>query len=189
MKKQVLFLQGGGGEEDYEADRKMVIALQAELGKDYTIDYPLLVNEEAPDFGRVKQIAFEISKREDELILVAHSLGASMLLKYLSENKITKSIGGIFLLAAPFWSGKEDWKQPLKLQPGFDNKLDKSIPLFFYQCRDDEEIPLKQFESYKGKLPWARFREFVSGGHQFDKRIPEVADDILMTMNKGKGKV
>ena len=178
MKNYVLFFQGGGGQEDHDADQKMVASLQSYLSSEYEIRYPLLANEEAPDFGRIKQIAHEISVSKEPLILVAHSLGASSLLKYLSEFKITKTIAGIFLMATPFWSGKEEWEKPLKLESNFAEKLNKDIPLFFYHNHDDEEAPFAQFEHYKGLLPWATFRALPSGGHQFVKGLQAIADDI-----------
>jgi hypothetical protein len=38
-------------------------------------------------------------------ILIGHSLGGSFLLKYVSEEKIGKTIAGIFLIATPYWGG------------------------------------------------------------------------------------
>src|SRR5687768_15013607 len=116
MTKHVLFIQGGGGEEDYAADAKLVASLQQRLGKSYSVHYPFLPDESTSDFGRKKQIGKEISTIEGEVILAGHSLGASMLLKYLSESKIQKKIAGIFLISTPFWRGDEDWKQGLKLK-------------------------------------------------------------------------
>ncbi len=130
MKKNILFIQGGG-ESGYKADAKLADSLQQSLGKSYKVHYPKMqINESLPDFGWLKQIAKEISSIKGDVILVGHSLGASMLLKYLSENKIKIHITGIFLIAPPFWSGKEDWVQPLKLQDNFSNKLRKDIPIF-----------------------------------------------------------
>ncbi len=40
--------------------------------------------------------------------MAGHSFGASMLLKFLSENKVKQKVDGIFLIAAPFWDGDED---------------------------------------------------------------------------------
>jgi hypothetical protein len=108
MNKHVLFIQGGGGKEDYEADAKLVTSLEEELGEAYTVHYPLLSNESSLDFGRKEQIDKEISFIKGEIILVGHSLGASMLLKYLSESQVQKKIVGIFLISTPFWSGDED---------------------------------------------------------------------------------
>ena len=92
MVKQILFIQGGGN-EGYEVDTKLVASLQKALGKDYEINYPQMQSDDAaPDFGWPKQIGKEIDKLREDVILVAHSLGASFLLKYLSENKVSKKI-------------------------------------------------------------------------------------------------
>ena len=178
MNTHILFFQGGGGQEDHEADAKMVASLQSHLGSNYEIHYPLLPNEEAPDFGRLKQIAHEISVSQEPLILVAHSLAASMLLKYLSEVNNTKQITGVFLIATPFWSGKEDWEKPLTLKPDFAERLDQQVPLSFYHCRDDQEVPFAQFELYKKYLPWATFCDIPSGGHQLDNGLKAIAHGI-----------
>jgi predicted alpha/beta hydrolase family esterase len=101
-----------------------------------------------------------------------------MLLKYLSENKITKKIAGVFLAAPPFWSGDEDWVQPLKLREDFHHKLPKNVPIFVYQCTDDEEVPFSHFNRYKQYLDGATFREIKSGGHQFNNDFSILSTDI-----------
>ncbi|HET6539829.1 MAG TPA: alpha/beta fold hydrolase [Chryseolinea sp.] len=178
MRYHVLFIQGGGGDEDYQADAKLVASLQEVLGSAYTVHYPLLPNESSPDFGRRKQIAKEISLVKGEIILVGHSLGASMLLKYLSENEVKKKVAGIFLISTPFWSGQEDWKQGLKLHEDFPDKLPKNVPIFLYHCRDDEEVPFAHLSIYAQKLPQAIVREIGSGGHQLNNNLSLVANDI-----------
>ncbi|HTN36898.1 MAG TPA: alpha/beta hydrolase, partial [Arachidicoccus sp.] len=98
MKKELLFIQGGG-EKGFEADAKLASSLQQYLGKAYHVYYPLLQTDESKaDFGWPQQIGKEISKINSEVILVGHSLGASMLLKFLSENEIKNQIAGIFLI-------------------------------------------------------------------------------------------
>src|SRR5687768_18602570 len=106
MSKQVLFIHGGG-EGGYQGDIILAESLQKELGKDYQVINPELIDEDTPDFGWVNQIGVHIDKQKDGVILVAHSLGASMLLRYLSENKVAKKTSGIFLLATPHWKGNE----------------------------------------------------------------------------------
>jgi uncharacterized protein len=178
MVKQVLFLQGGGSEEDYDADAKLVASLQSQLGSQYSVHYPPLRNDGTADLGRRKQISQEISASEEGVILVGHSLGASMLLVCLTEIDIRKHIAGIFLLATPFWNGNEDWVQAFKLQPGFEKRLDNKIPLNFYHCRDDEEVQFSHMATYKQHLPWASFHEISIGGHQFNNDLELVANDI-----------
>lgn len=101
-----------------------------------------------------------------------------MILKYLSENPVKKKIAGIFLISTPFWSGNEDWKQGLKLQENFAGKLPKNVPIFFYHCHDDEEVPFSQLAIYRQKLDQATFREIPSGGHQLNNDLKLVAQDI-----------
>ncbi|HEY4324745.1 MAG TPA: alpha/beta hydrolase [Mucilaginibacter sp.] len=178
MKKQVLFIQGGG-EGGYEADAKLVASLQKALGIDYEISYPQMQTDDtALDFGWLKQIGEEIGKLTDDDILVAHSLGASLLLKYLSEYTVSKKLAGIFLVSVPFWSGKQEWVQGLKLQEGFAENLPKNSRIFFYHCRDDKEISFDHLASYRHKLPTATFREIESGGHQLGNNLELVAKDI-----------
>lgn len=177
-KKQILFIQGGG-EKGYETDAKLVASLQAALGAAYEVYYPRMqVNKTASDFGWLRQIGKEIDAMKDEVILAAHSLGASLLLKYLSENEVKKRISGIFLLSTPFWSGEEDWIKGLKLRDGFADKLPKNVPVFLYHCRDDEEVPFAHLTLYSQNLPRATIRKIAGGGHQFDNDLTMLAKDI-----------
>jgi len=180
MSKQITFFHGGGSKEDYEADEKLVSSLKSALRPGYFVHYPFLPDNGTPDLGRREQINQEISGGMDGVILVGHSLGASMLLACFSENKIKKEIGGIFLIATPFWTGDEEWVKPFKLQPDFAANMDSEIPLFFYHCLDDEEVPFAQLGIYRQELPWASFREIQTGGHQFDNDLTIVANDIKL---------
>lgn len=178
MNKHVLFIQGGG-EGGYEADKELVASLQAALGKEYDIHYPEIISDESlADFGWTQQIKNQISEIKSDVILAGHSFGASMILKCLAENPVNKKIKAIFLVATPFWNGKEDWQARLKLQENFADKLPREVPLFFYHCRDDEEIPFSHLGLYQQKLTEATFREIKTGGHQLNDDLTLVANDI-----------
>ncbi len=175
----LLFIQGGGGKEDYDADARLVASLREALGETYALHYPLLpADDSAPDFRRKAQIEREMQAIPGEIILVAHSLGASMLLKYLSESRTRRQIAGIFLIATPFWSGDEDWQQGLKLNADFADNLPKEVPIFLYHCRDDDVVPIDNLALYAQKLPQATVREIERGGHQFNNDLSLVAKDI-----------
>lgn len=183
MTKQVLFIQGGGN-AGYAVDTILVKSLKQALGPDYDVRYPeIKPDETAPDFGWPSQIGEQIDKLEDGLVLVAHSVGASLLLKYLSENKVAKKIAGIFLLATPFWNGDEEWKRGLKLNSDFARHLPKNVPIYFYHNPDDEEVPFDNLNIYREKLPTAIFREKASNGHQFNNDLTLVAADIKRLLN------
>lgn len=180
MSKLILFIHGGG-DGGYEADAKLAASLRNALGTEYEVHYPkILTDESEQDLVPrwLKKMGKEIFSVQGEVILAGHSLGASMLLKYLSENKAKSNIVGIFLIAPPYWSGNDDWVQPLKLQEDFSEKLPKEIPIFFYQCKDDEVVPFDHFTFYKKNVPWAVFREIAIGGHQLNDDLTLVAYDI-----------
>ncbi|MFD1141148.1 alpha/beta fold hydrolase [Larkinella insperata] len=174
----VLFLQGGAGLKDHQADQVLVDSLQGGLGKAYRVHYPLLPDEPSPDLGRIRQIDQEISRLQGELVVVGHSLGASMLLKYVSENPDKIKLKALFLLATPFWQGDEKWKQAFKLPEDFADQLPQDLPLYFYHCRDDQEVPFAHLALYGQKLPWATFHPLASGGHHLNDDLRAVADAI-----------
>lgn len=176
-RKQVLFVHGGG-EDGYGADAKLAASLREALGASYEVHYPRMPNDDAPDFGWGQRIGQEIGAIKGEVILVGHSLGASMLLKYLSENTITNPIGGIFLLATPFWRGDEDWQKGLMLREDFADRLPNGVPIFLYQNQDDEENDAATLGIYAKKLPQATIRDAERGGHQFGNNLTQVARDI-----------
>lgn len=176
-KKQVFFIQGGG-DGGYEADAKLAASLQEALGSTYNVRYPEMPKEDTPDFGWLRQMGEEISVVKGEVILVGHSLGASMLLKYLSEHKVHNQIGGLFLLSTPFWSGDEKWKKGLMLREDFAETLPADIPIYLYHSTDDKEVDVAHLAMYAKKLPRANIREVASGGHQFGNDLTQVAVDI-----------
>jgi len=178
MKKQVLFVQGGGN-DGFTEDAKMVDSLREALGEGYSVHYPRLTTDEnAPDFGWIKQIGETLKGLDGEIYLVGHSLGASVLLKYLTETKVEMQIMALFLLATPYWQGQEDWKKGLMLKDDFAARLPKEVPVFLYHSQDDEDVPVDNLELYVQKIPAAIVRRMTTGGHQFNDDLRFVAEDI-----------
>jgi predicted alpha/beta hydrolase family esterase len=178
MKRQVLFIHGGG-QGAYEEDKKMAASLQDALGAAYDVRCPKMPDEDHPEYEAWKdQIATELAALDGEVILVGHSLGASILLKYLSEENVGKPVAGIFLIAPPYW-GAEDWEvSEYALQENFASKLSKELPVFFYHSRDDEWVPFAHLALYTEKFPQATIHEFDGRGHQLNDDLSEVARDI-----------
>ncbi len=131
MRKRVLFVHGGG-QGAYEEDRKMAANLRDALGTAYDLRYLKMPNQESPVYEAWRvQIAKELVALDGEVILVGHSLGASILLKYLSEEKVEKPGAGLLLIAPPHW-GAEDWEvDEYELQADFASKLPEERPMFF----------------------------------------------------------
>lgn len=179
MKKPGLFIQGGG-EGAYEEDGKLAASLQDGLGDGYEVVYPRMPNEDSPEYASWKsQIETQLASLEGEVILVGHSLGGSVLLKYLSEEKLEKPIAGLFLIAPPYWGADDDWQaEAYTLREDFATKLPTIPRIFFYHSRDDEWVPFAHLALYAEKLPQATIREFDGRGHQFKNDLSEVVADI-----------
>lgn len=157
----------------------MVASLKAALGDNYEVNYPELESDEnVSDFGWPQQIGKKINESKGDIILIGHSLGASTILKYLSETNISKNISGIFLIAPPFWSGNEEWKKGLILKNNFADKLPANTPIFLYHYKDDDVVPSEHLSLYKQKMPQAIVREIKKGGHQLNDDLEIVAKDI-----------
>ena len=178
MTKQVLFVHGGG-EGAYEEDKKLAENLRDVLGAAFDVHCPKMPDEASPDSEAWKDtIARELATLDGEAVLVGHSVGAFVLLKYLSEEAVEKPVAGLFLIAAPFvgtggWQVEED-----ALPEDFASKLPEGLPVFLYHSRDDEWVPFAHLALYAEKLPQATIHEFDGRGHQFDDDLSEVARDI-----------
>jgi uncharacterized protein len=178
LKRHVLFVHGAG-EGAHEEDEKMAASLREELGTPYEVRCPKMPDEDRPEYQAWKEkISEELDALDDEAILVGHSLGASILLKYLSEVGVKGPVAGVFLIAAPYW-GTEDWEvDEYVLRGDFASRLPEGLPVFFYHSRDDEWVPFRHLALYAREVPHATVREFDGRGHQFDDDLSEVARDI-----------
>ena len=179
MNKCVLFIHGGG-EGAYEADRLLAVSLQNALGTAYDVQYPQMPNEEDPQYERWKaQIETKLAALKGEVILLGHSLGGFVVVKYLSQARLAHSIAGLFLLAAPYVGEDEGWhSSELALPRDIAAKLGGTWPIFFYHSRDDEFVPFEHLALYAAKLPRATVRAFDGRGHQFKNDLADVAEDI-----------
>jgi predicted alpha/beta hydrolase family esterase len=178
---QILFIQGGGSCA-YKEDEKLVANLKNALGDAYEVHYPKMPHESEPDYQNWKtRIGKELVGLENRMILVGHSLGASFLLKCLSEEKIERTIAGVFLIATPYWGG-DGWRyegyESIALPKDFPSKLSSSTPIFFYHSRDDEIVPFAHLALYAKKLPQATIHVLDARGHQLKNDLSEVAADI-----------
>jgi uncharacterized protein len=182
MRKYVLFIHGAG-EGAYEEDALLVASLQNALGSDYEVRYPKMVNQDSPEYADWKaQITSELAALGDEIILVGHSVGGSVLLKYLSEVPVEKSVAGLFVLAAPYWGVDDFWSwDEVQLPQDIAARLASVPRVFLYHSQDDEIVPFSHLGLYAAKLPQASIRKVDGRGHQFGSDLAEVAEDIMRT--------
>lgn len=188
MKKYVLFIHGAG-EGAFEEDGLLVASLQNALGPAYNVHYPKMPEEDSATYADWKApIARELATIDDEVILVGHSVGGSVLLRYLSEGQLDTSISSLFLLATPYWSADEFWKwDEVRLPEDVAAKLANLPRIFLYHSRDDEVVPFAHLALYAAKLPQAVIHELDGRGHQFGNDLAEVVEDIRRAEASSEG--
>jgi predicted alpha/beta hydrolase family esterase len=180
MTKQVLFLHGAG-DGAYEEDMKLTESLRYALGSEYNVMYSAMSEVDVGYEDWKPHMEELLAEIQGPVILVGHSVGGSMLLKYLSEVKIAKPLAGIFLLAVPFWGG-DGWRyegyEALTLPADLEAKLPKDAKVFMYQCQDDEIVPFEHLILYAELLPRAVKCSVKQGGHQFNGGLTIIVQDI-----------
>ena len=180
MKRQLLFVQGGGKGTHDEWDHKLVASVQRELGDGYEINYPRMPKEDDPNYARWKDaLDHEFRELRDGAILVGHSVGGTILLKALTELRSATAFGAIFLVAAPFvgdggWSS-EDFQFPRDLGA----RLPPGIPIHFFHGLADDVAPPSHVDLYARLVPQARVHRLQARDHQLNDDLSEVAAAIL----------
>ncbi len=179
VKRDLLFVQGGGKGAHEEWDSKLIASLRRELGAGYEIYYPRMPNEDEPSYASWKpalQSSFE--KLRDGAVLVAHSLGAPMLLKLLSEQQSQLKLAAIFLISAPF-VGEGGWPpDELQLPSKLGAHLPSDVPIHFYQGLADETAPPSHVDLYARAVPQAHIHRLKGRDHQLNNDLSEVAAAI-----------
>ena len=178
--KQVLFAHSGGRQGlPGEGSFGLVFSLRLQLSSVYDIQYPIISDPEAPTYKMWKKLfSTEFKKIKQPIILIGHSLGSSMLLKYLSEERPKIEISGLFLVATPLW-GKNGWDvDDFVLQQNFEAELKHITQVHFYHCQNDAIVPFRHLNFYKMKFPHSTVRVLNGTDHAFSNGLPELVADI-----------
>ena len=189
MKITVLFVHSAGPQSLYEGSGGLVASLRKSLGEQYDVLCPAMPDPENPRYGQWRdQLKKEFALLKQETILIGHSLGASVLLKYLSEEKYNVSVTGLFLVAAPFWGNKEWAFDEFVLQRDFSSKLENIPFVFLYHSRHDEWVPFSHVTQYAERLPKATVSVLEGDEHEFLEGLPQLITDIKK-VNKESNKL
>ena len=179
MTTQVLFIQGAGEGVHDGWDNKIVESLERELGSDYTVRYPRMPHETDPTYTDWKAaLKREFARLDDGAILVGHSIGGTILIRTLADEPPKLTIGGIFLVAAPF-VGDGGWPSD-DIEPLGDlgARLSEEARIYLYHGSKDETAPFAHVDLYAQAIPQAVVRRLSGRDHQLNNDMSEVAADV-----------
>ncbi|GGY76869.1 alpha/beta hydrolase [Cellvibrio zantedeschiae] len=179
MTIDLLFVHSAGLQIGGQGSAPFVEQLRRDLGAAYKISFPIMPAPSKPSYLRWKyELKNLLHGESSPKILIGHSLGGSVLLKYLSELPDKISASGLFIVAAPFW-GSENWTlDEFLLRDDFAKSLPKSLKIFLYHSKDDDMVPFSHLDYYRKAIPQAEVRELDTGEHSFKKGLPELTRDI-----------
>ena len=197
MKQQILIIRGGEtfsnyddyifylknrdiGLDNLKTKKGWKDRMESDLGEYFEVFVPEMPNKRNARYLEWK-IWFEkiIDILDDDLILLGSSLGGIFLAKYLSENKISKKIKAVILVAAPFDdSNNEESLIDFKLPNSLLNFSKQCKSIYLIQSRDDVLVSFEEFEKYKKALLSAKVIIFEDRGHFSQETFPEIVEII-----------
>lgn len=152
----------------------------------YDFIFPKFADRGNSDY-EIWKIIFEkyLEKIENNnVIIVAHSLGTILILKYLSENVFQKNIKTLHLVApiiADEFQPENDVEQTGTFTFDYQNisKLkDKFENLHLWHSEDDTICLIKNSEFILKNILEANFHKFTNRGHFFQSTFLELFDEL-----------
>ena len=181
MKRQLLFVQGGGTDTHDKWDNKLVDSLASSLGDTYDVLYPRMPNESNPEYGPWSaKLQNDLEHLHDGAIVIGHSLGGTILINTLATDPPNRALGAIFLLGAPFvgeggWPA-DDWTPSGNL----GRAMPANVPVHIYHGLADETAPPAHADLYARAIPQAVVTRMPGLDHQFNNNLREVAAAIKL---------
>lgn len=118
---------------------------------------------------------------KDNVLFIAHSLGAIFLVKYLSQNDFPRTIHATFLVSTPFddhMDVKDEILGTFQLPTSIENFVKQAGVLHMYHSTDDTSVPYNHIEKYHALIPNATIHTFTDRNHFSQDTFPEIIEDI-----------
>lgn len=192
MKKQLIHIHGGEWFDSYDAYLEYLSAQEIRdpaespfvkwrdryeefLDNDWVIIRPQMPNPQNAKYIEWK-LWFEkyLTYLEDEVTIVGHSLGATFLAQYLSQETFPKKIHSLHLVAPAF-----DGAGGFGLDTNVSCIARQVSKIYLYHSKDDSLVPYEDSVRIKQLLPEADFVTFNDKGHFLIPEFPELIERII----------
>jgi pimeloyl-ACP methyl ester carboxylesterase len=114
----------------------------------------------------------------DGAVVAGHSVGGSIMIHAIAEQRPEQKLAAIVLIAAPFvgeggWPGDE-----FQLPSDLGARLPEHVPVHVFHGLDDETAPPLHAELYARAIPQAQVYRLPGRDHQLNNDLSEVARAI-----------
>lgn len=168
--RELLFIHGAGGAVDDPdfGSQELLTFLRRELAQHYRIRAPLMPSPEEPNaIAWLEALDSELVDFPDDGVIVGHSMGGAMVLKFVAERRPSFVASGLVMIACPFW-GEKDWEvEEFYLPDAFADRLSGLKRILLYHSRDDAIVPFAHMAVYHKRIPRAEVHEVDGAGHTF----------------------
>jgi predicted alpha/beta hydrolase family esterase len=171
----VLFIQGAGDMRHPEGSGHLADYLGTQLGDGFRVIAPEMPDADDPHYRAWRDaIERELAAIDGPVVLVGHSFGGSVVLKYLAEGSFKGEIAGLFLVSVPVWGANFE---EFALPEDFAARL-PATTTFLYHSIGDPEIGFASMGRYERELRDATARPIPGSEHSFVNGLPVLVDDI-----------
>ncbi|NAP00819.1 alpha/beta hydrolase [Halomonas sp. MG34] len=124
-----------------------------------------------------KEIRRTLDLVEGEVTLIGHSLGGSVLLKYLAEEEVNIPFNKLISIAAPFWGVNKGWqRKDFILKSNISGEIPYVPNIFFLHSKLDPIVPIEHMQRYLKHFPQAKFIELEGDAHLFMDGLPKLVE-------------
>ncbi len=175
----VIYIHGAGAQRPGSESGLLLEKIKHELNDSSLFHAPSMPNPNSPDCQSwMEALDANVHKSAGPLILIGHSLGGSVILKYLSENIVETEIQHVLLLAVPFW-GSQGWNiSSYHLKNENIDQLLNFNNINFFHCLDDKVVPASHLKEHLNLIPHAEGQIFKTGDHYFTDCIGKIKKQI-----------
>lgn len=168
--RELMFIHGAGGAVDDPefGSQELIAFLRRELAQDYRIRAPLMPRPEEPHaIAWLDALDAELADFPEDGVLIGHSMGGAMILKFIAERRQSLAAAGLVMIACPF-CGEPDWEvEEFYLPDAFADRLSGLKRILLYHSRDDAIVPFEHMAVYHKHVPRAEVHEVDGAGHAF----------------------
>lgn len=161
-----------------EWDNLLVDDLRLRLGDAYDVRYPRMPHEDDPSLVTWgPAIRDALTALPPGSVVVAHSVGATILLQTLVEDPV--DLGALVLIAPPYvgeggWPGEE-----FAFDARLGERLPESVDLVWGTA--DDTVPAAHVDLFARAVPQARVHRLEGLDHQLGNDMSEVARRVCAT--------